>query len=245
VNLYPAIDIRKGHVVRLTQGDYDRETAHDPDPVDAARRWKAQEARVLHVVDLYGARSGQPENLDRVREIAALGVPVQFGGGLRDVFAVEAALEAGAERVVIGTAAVRDPELVASLVEAHGDRVVVSLDSRGGRLAVGGWLEPSDATPAELLSAMAGRGVRRFLHTPIEVDGTLRGPALEGLSQLAAAAGSAGTRWVYSGGVGSLDDLRRLAKLGLDALDGVIVGQALYTGRFTVSEGQAVLDEES
>ena len=245
MNLYPAIDIRKGHVVRLTQGDYERETAHDPDPVDAARRWKAQEARVLHVVDLDGARSGQPENLDQVREIAALGVPVQFGGGLRDVFAVEAALEAGADRVVVGTAAVRDPELVASLVEAHGDRVMVSLDSRGGRVAVGGWLEPSDAAPAELLSAMAARGVSRFLHTPIEVDGTLRGPALEGLSQLAAVAHRTGTRWIYSGGIGSLDDLRRLTALGLDALDGVIVGQALYAGRFTVAEGQAALDGAS
>ncbi|HEY7150275.1 MAG TPA: 1-(5-phosphoribosyl)-5-[(5-phosphoribosylamino)methylideneamino]imidazole-4-carboxamide isomerase [Solirubrobacterales bacterium] len=240
--LYPAIDIRKGHVVRLTQGDYEREVAHDPDPVDAARRWKAQAARALHVVDLDGARSGQPENLDLVRQVADLGVPVQFGGGLRDAPAVDAALRAGADRVVVGTAAVRDPDLVASLVDAHGERVVVSLDSKGGRIAVGGWLEQSKAAPAELLSAMADRGVSRFLHTPIEVDGTLRGPALDGLSELAGAANDAGVRWIYSGGVGSLDDLHRLASLGLDALDGVIVGQALYTGRFTVAEGQAVLE---
>ena len=240
--LYPAIDIRKGHVVRLTQGDYEREVAHDPDPIDAARRWKAQAARVLHVVDLDGARSGHPENLDKVREIAELGVPVQVGGGLRDESAVDAALQAGAARVVVGTAAVRDPDLVASLVDAHGDRVVVSLDSKGGRVAVGGWLEQSDAAPAELLSAMAARGARRFLHTPIEVDGTLEGPALDGLSALAAAAADARARWIYSGGVGSLDDLRRLAALDLDALDGVIVGQALYTGRFTVAEAQAALD---
>jgi phosphoribosylformimino-5-aminoimidazole carboxamide ribotide isomerase len=242
VILYPAIDIRKGHVVRLTQGDYEREVAHDPDPIDAARRWKEQGARVLHVVDLDGARSGHPESLDLVREIAGLGVPLQVGGGLRDAPAVDAALEAGAARVVLGTAAVRDPDLVASLADAHGDRVVVSLDSKGGSIAVGGWLEQSDAAPAELLSAMAARGVRRFLHTPIEVDGTLRGPALEGLSELAAAATDAGGRWIYSGGVGSLDHLRRLAKLGLDSLDGVIVGQALYTERFTVAEGQAALD---
>jgi phosphoribosylformimino-5-aminoimidazole carboxamide ribotide isomerase len=242
VILYPAIDIRKGHVVRLTQGDYEREVAHDPDPVDAARRWREQGARVLHVVDLDGARSGHPESLDLVREIAGLGVPLQVGGGLRDAPAVDAALEAGAARVVLGTAAVRDPDLVASLVDAHGDRVVVSLDSKGGRIAVGGWLERSDAVPAELLSTMAARGVRRFLHTPIEVDGTLRGPALEGLSELAAAATDAGARWIYSGGVGSLDHLSSLAALGLDSLDGVIVGQALYTERFTVTEGQAALD---
>jgi phosphoribosylformimino-5-aminoimidazole carboxamide ribotide isomerase len=242
VILYPAIDIRKGHVVRLTQGDYEREVAHDPDPIDAARRWREQGARVLHVVDLDGARSGHPENLDLVREIAGLGVPLQVGGGLRDAPAVDAALEAGAARVVLGTAAVRDPDLVASLVGEHGDRVVVSLDSKGGRIAVGGWLERSDAGPAELLSTMAARGVRRFLHTPIEVDGTLRGPALDGLSELAAAATDAGARWIYSGGVGSLDHLSSLAALGLDSLDGVIVGQALYTERFTVTEGQAALD---
>jgi phosphoribosylformimino-5-aminoimidazole carboxamide ribotide isomerase len=242
VILYPAIDIRKGHVVRLTQGDYEREVAHDPDPIDAARRWREQGARVLHVVDLDGARSGHPENLDVVREIAGLGVPLQVGGGLRDAPAVDAALEAGAARVVLGTAAVRDPDLVASLVDEHGDRVVVSLDSKGGRIAVGGWLERSAAGPAELLSTMAARGVRRFLHTPIEVDGTLRGPALDGLSELAAAATDAGVRWIYSGGVGSLDHLSSLAALGLGSLDGVIVGQALYTERFTVTEGQAALD---
>jgi phosphoribosylformimino-5-aminoimidazole carboxamide ribotide isomerase len=242
VILYPAIDIRSGHVVRLTQGDYGREISHDDDPLDAARRWTAQAARFLHVVDLDGALSGRPENLETVSHIVALGASVQLGGGLRDEAAVEAALDAGVERVVLGTAAVRDPELVAELVDAHGDRVVVAIDTRRGRVAVAGWLEQSDAAPAELLSAMAARGVARFLYTPIEADGTLDGPALGELPEIAAAAAGEGAHLIYSGGVSSLDDLRRLAGLGLDSVDGVIVGRALYEGRFTVAEGQAALN---
>ncbi len=240
--LYPAIDIRHGHVVRLAQGDYSRAMAHDSEPLDAARRWQQQAARFLHVVDLDGALSGHPENLATVARIAGLGVPVQLGGGLRDASAVQAALDAGAQRVVLGTAAVRDPDLVADLVASDADRVVVALDTRSGRVAVAGWLEQSEAGPAELLSAMAARGVRRFLYTPIEVDGTLNGPALGALPEVAAAAGEGGARLTYSGGIGSLDDLRELASLELESLDGAIVGRALYDGRFTVAEGQAALD---
>jgi phosphoribosylformimino-5-aminoimidazole carboxamide ribotide isomerase len=242
VILYPAIDIRSGHVVRLTRGEYAREVAHDTDPVDAARRWISQAARMLHVVDLDGALSGRPENLETVRQIADLGVPVQLGGGLRDAAAVDAALEAGVERVVVGTAAVRDPELVAALVAAQGDRAVVALDARRGHVAVSGWLEQSETRPAELLTAMASRGVRRFLYTPIEVDGTLDGPALDGVFEIAGVAKSGGAELIYSGGIGSLDDLHRVAGMGLESLIGVIVGRALYEGRFTVTEGQAALE---
>jgi phosphoribosylformimino-5-aminoimidazole carboxamide ribotide isomerase len=240
--LYPAIDIRHGHVVRLTQGDYGRAMSHDSEPLDAARRWQQQGARFLHVVDLDGALSGHPENLETIARIARLGVPIQLGGGLRDASAVEAAFDAGAERVVLGTAAVRNPDLVADFVAADADRVVVALDTRSGRVAVAGWLEQSEAGPAELLSVMAARGVRRFLYTPIEVDGTLDGPALGALGEIAAAAGEGGARLTYSGGIGSLDDLRELASLELASLDGAIVGKALYDGRFTVAEGQAALD---
>jgi phosphoribosylformimino-5-aminoimidazole carboxamide ribotide isomerase len=245
VILYPAIDIRNGHVVRLTQGDYGREMAHDSEPLDAARRWQSQAARFLHVVDLDGALSGRPENLRTVGRIAGLGIPVQLGGGLRDAAAVDEALSSGVERVVVGTAAVRDPELVGVLVAEHADRIVVALDTRRGRVAVAGWLEQSEASPAELLSAMAARGVRRFLYTPIEVDGTLDGPALEALPEIATAAAEGQARLTYSGGIGSLDDLRRLASLGLGSVDGAIVGRALYDGRFTVAEGQAALDGAS
>ena len=151
--LYPAIDIREGRAVRLMQGDYDRETAYDDDPVDAAKRWAEGGARWLHVVDLDGARSGEPRNLEHVRRIAgAVDIPIQLGGGLRGADAVDAALEAGAERVVIGTAALRDPEFLDAMLDAYGQRVVVGVDARGGMAATEGWIETSDE-PAPALIA--------------------------------------------------------------------------------------------
>ena len=179
--LYPAIDIRGGRAVRLVQGDYGRETAYDDDPLDAARRWLGQGARALHVVDLDGARAGEPRNLEQVRRIVGeAGVTVQVGGGLRDADAVASALEAGADRVVLGTAALAEPELVVALAAEHGQRVVVGVDSRGGHVAVEGWARETRAKPAATIAHLAGRGIRRFVFTPVDVDGTLRGPASGG-----------------------------------------------------------------
>ena len=238
--LYPAIDIRDGKAVRLIQGDYERETAYDDDPVVAARRWVDGGARWLHVVDLDGARAGHPVNLEHVRRIvAAVNVPVQLGGGLRDSKKVEDAISSGAERVVLGTAALRDPEMAAAIAAAHGDRVVASVDSRSGKVAAEGWTEASDLDTTDVISALGERGVRRFVYTPVQVDGLMEGPDLDSLREAARA--TAG-ELIYSGGVGSLDDLRALAGLGLDNLGGVIVGRALYEGRFTVAEAQAALD---
>ncbi len=237
--LYPAIDIRDGKAVRLLQGDYERQTAYDDDPVDAALRWEDAGALWLHVVDLDGARAGDPVNLDQVRRIAAaVQIPIQVGGGLRDSGQVERAISAGAERIVLGTTAVRDHALVAAIVAAHGDRVVAAVDTRAGKVAAEGWTEPSETGPAELAARLWERGVERFLYTPVEVDGTMRGPAVGALAELAAA--TAG-ELLYSGGVGSLDDLRALNALELDSLGGVIVGRALYEQRFTIAEAQAVL----
>jgi phosphoribosylformimino-5-aminoimidazole carboxamide ribotide isomerase len=243
VILYPAIDIRDGHAVRLTQGDYGRETVYDDDPVEAARRWLDQGARALHVVDLDGARAGEPRNLEHVQRIAAQAeVTVQVGGGLRDGEAVAAALEAGADRVVLGTAALAEPQLVAALAEEHGERIVVGVDARHGHVAVEGWGRETAATPAQTVADLAGRGVRTFVFTPVEVDGTLGGPNLEDLEEVSRAAAEAGVGLIYSGGVGSLDDLRELRERGPEALAGVIVGRALYEERFTVTEGQTALD---
>lgn len=240
--LFPAIDIRGGRTVRLAQGDYDRETAYDEDPVDAARRWEADGARWLHVVDLDGAREGRPRNLEQVRRIlAAVGVPIQLGGGLRDSSKVEEAISSGVERVVLGTAAVRDPELAGAVVAAHGGRVVVSVDAKQGRVAAEGWTEDAGVEPAELISRLADRGVRRFVYTPVEVDGLMQGPESEGLGDICAAAGFGEV--IYSGGISSLDDLASLAGLELGNLAGVIVGRALYEGRFGVSEAQAALGQ--
>jgi phosphoribosylformimino-5-aminoimidazole carboxamide ribotide isomerase len=241
--LYPAIDIRDGHAVRLVQGDYDRETVFDADPVDAALRWADQGARALHVVDLDGAREGRPVNLDHIRRICAVvEVPIQVGGGLRSAEDVDQALEAGAERAILGTAAIAEPALVESLAGRHGERIVVAADARAGRVAVEGWELEASITSPELIAALTERGVRSFVYTPVEVDGTLSGPAIEGLRGVCAAAGATGSELVYSGGVGELDHLRELASLGLPALAGVIVGTALYEGRFTVAAGQATLD---
>lgn len=232
--LYPAIDIRGGRAVRLVRGDYARETAYDADPLDAALRWVEGGAQWLHVVDLDGARSGAQENLEHVRRIAAaVAVPVQLGGGLRDADAIARALDAGVARIVIGTAALRDRDFLRAAVAAHGDRVIVGVDARGGMAATDGWVETSDEPAAALIRALAGEGVARFVFTPIEVDGTMDGPPLD---QLAGVADGLDAELIYSGGVGSLDHLRALAGCGLPALSGAIVGRALYEGRFSVAE---------
>lgn len=240
--LYPAIDIRDGRAVRLVQGDYDRETAFDADPLDAARRWIEQGARALHVVDLDGARAGAPVNIEHVARICdEVEVPVQVGGGLREAGDVESVLAAGAARAILGTAALSDPALVESLAADHGERIVVSADARGGAIAVEGWERATGLTSAELITTLAARGVRVFVYTPVEVDGTLEGPGLEGLGTAAEAAERAGAELIYSGGVGTLEHLGQLAAAALPAVTGVIVGRALYEGRFTVAEGQAAL----
>jgi phosphoribosylformimino-5-aminoimidazole carboxamide ribotide isomerase len=225
--------------VRLIQGDYEQETAYDDDPVVAARRWVDGGASWLHVVDLDGARAGEPVNLDHVRRIVAtVGVPVQLGGGLRDSKKVEEAFSSGAERVVLGTAAVRDPEMAGAIASAHGDRVVASVDARSGKVAAEGWTESSELDATEVIGELSRRGVRRFVYTPVEVDGLMEGPDLDSLREVAAATEG---DVLYSGGIGSLDDLRAVAGLGLDNVEGVIVGRALYEQRFTVAEARAAL----
>ena len=237
--LYPAIDIRGGGAVRLLRGDYEQETAYDADPVDAATRWSDEGAEFLHVVDLDGARSGSPENLDAIERItAAASCPVQVGGGLRDGDSVAAALRAGVERVVIGTAALRDPGFLDEMLRRHRDRVVVSVDARGGRVALAGWTEESELDIADAVAELTDRGAARFLCTTIEVDGTMEGPALDELGRVAAATDG---EVIASGGVGSLSDLEALTAGAPVNVSGVIVGRALYEGRFTVSEAIAAL----
>jgi phosphoribosylformimino-5-aminoimidazole carboxamide ribotide isomerase len=237
--LYPAIDIRGGAAVRLTQGDYARETIYDADPVDAAARWAGGGAAFLHVVDLDGAKSGSSQNLDAVRRIAAtVSCPIQVGGGLRDAASVADALRAGAERVVIGTAALRDPGFLERMLVEHGDRVVVSVDARGGMAALAGWVESSELDVADVVAELGDRGVTRFLFTPIEVDGTMEGPGIEELARVAAATPS---EILYSGGIGGLEDLSALAAAAPQNVTGVIVGRALYEERFTVAEAKQAL----
>lgn len=237
--LYPAIDIRGGQAVRLLQGDYERETAYDADPVDAAARWAGEGAEFLHVVDLDGAKAGEPQNLDAIRRIAAaIECPIQVGGGLRDQESVAAVLEAGAARVVIGTAALRDPQFLDAAIEAHGDRVVVSVDTRGGMVSVAGWTETSDLEAPAAVAQLSERGVQRFLCTAIEVDGTMEGPAIDQLNEIAAATSG---QVIASGGVGTLTHLEDLARDAAPNIEGAIVGRALYEKQFSVAEGIAAL----
>ncbi len=237
--LYPAIDIRGGQAVRLTQGDYERETIYDADPVDAALRWAGEEAEFLHVVDLDGAKAGEPRNLDAIARIAAaVDCAIQVGGGLRHDESVAATLDAGAERVVIGTAALRDPEFLDRALAEHGNRVVVSVDARGGKVSLSGWTETSDVDVAEAVAELSKRGVARFLCTAIEVDGTMEGPALGELNRIAAATDA---RVIASGGVGTLDHLEQISCDAAPNVEGVIVGRALYERRFTLAEAIAAL----
>jgi phosphoribosylformimino-5-aminoimidazole carboxamide ribotide isomerase len=239
VILFPAIDLRDGRCVRLYQGDYDRETVYGEDPVSQARAFVAEGAEWLHVVDLDAARTGAPTNRAVIRDIcSASGVPVQVGGGIRSVDAAEALFDIGVARVVIGTAALENPQLVHRLAARH--PVAVGLDARGGELATHGWTERSGRTVTELAHEFADAGVAALVVTEIAVDGTLAGPDIAGLGSLL---GMTEIPVIASGGVGSLDHLAMLAKLSVEGrrFAGVIAGRAIYENAFTVSEGRATI----
>ena len=240
--LLPAIDIRGGRAVRLQRGDFARETVYADDPLEAARSFVEAGARSLHVVDLDGAREGRPVNLAHLRRIATeLTVPVEYGGGLRSLVDVREALAAGAARVVLGTAALVDVEFLESVVETWGVRIVVAVDVREGHVSVSGWTKPTQMLPADAIRRMQRRGVNQFVYTNVDRDGMLDGPDLDEVRRVSDVVRG---RFIYSGGIASLDDLRALREVRLVNLAGVISGKALYEGRFTVTEAVEVLAEE-
>jgi phosphoribosylformimino-5-aminoimidazole carboxamide ribotide isomerase len=239
VILYPAIDIADGKAVRLVQGDFDAETVYADSPLEAARAWVQAGARYLHVVDLDGARTGAPQNLDHVERIAGeLGVPLQVGGGLRSVGAVRDVVAAGATRVILGTAAFADVDFLDEVVAEFGERTVVSVDTRGGFVSTSGWTETTDLPAVDVIERMQDRGVHSFVFTNVDRDGMLEGPDLDEVRRVADAVRG---RFMYSGGIGGREDLAALAALRQVNLAGVIVGKALYERRFTFAEGQAAL----
>jgi len=241
VILYPAVDISGGEAVRLTQGDFDAKTVYKADPLDAARAWVDAGARFLHVVDLDGARAGEPRSLEHLERITGtVDVPVQYGGGLRALPAVRDALRAGAQRVILGTAAYTDVDFLDDVVGAYGDRLVVSVDTRGGHVSTSGWTETTQMPAEAVIERLQSRGVRQFVYTDVDRDGLLSGIDLERVRRIADVVRG---RFLYSGGIGSLADLVGLASLRQVNLAGVIVGKALYEQRFTVAEGQAALEE--
>jgi phosphoribosylformimino-5-aminoimidazole carboxamide ribotide isomerase len=241
--MLPAVDIRDGRAVRLRQGQFEDETVYADDPLEAARSFVEAGARFLHVVDLDGARAGQPASLHHLERIAReLEVPVQYGGGLRSLAAVRSALAAGAARVVLGTAAYTDPELLDRALEMWGGRVVVAVDVRGGRVSVAGWTKETQIRGEDVIERLQRRGASRFVYTNVDRDGMLEGPDFEEVTRVSRAVRG---RFIYSGGIGSVDDLRALRGLRLVNLAGVISGKALYEHRFTVAEGQAALEEDA
>jgi phosphoribosylformimino-5-aminoimidazole carboxamide ribotide isomerase len=240
--IIPAIDLREGRCVRLFQGDFGRETVFGDDPVGMARHWEALGATRLHVVDLDGAREGAPRQLELVGRIAAaVSIPIELGGGLRQLEHVEAALEAGVERVVLGTAAIGSDASQAgafrkSCAERFGARLVIGLDARDGKLAVKGWLETTEVDTFAFAAQVAAEGFQRIIYTDISRDGALSGPNVEHVSRLA---GISGLRVIASGGISSVHDLLAAARAGAE---GAISGQALYTGAISLPQALAALE---
>jgi phosphoribosylformimino-5-aminoimidazole carboxamide ribotide isomerase len=242
VILLPAVDIRDGRAVRLVQGDFARETVYHEDPLDAARAWVEQGARALHVVDLDGALQGRPANIEHLRRIAAaVDVPVQYGGGLRDTSSVRDALAAGADRVVIGTAAYTDAEFLDECNARWANRVIVAVDVRGGKVSVAGWTKETQGRPDEVIERLQNRGVRQFAYTNVDRDGTFEGPDIDDVKRIGSVVRG---RFIYSGGIGSLEHLTALRDTRLVNLAGVIAGKSLYEGKFTIAEAHAALEDD-
>jgi phosphoribosylformimino-5-aminoimidazole carboxamide ribotide isomerase len=230
VEVIPAIDIRGGRCVRLEQGDYARETVYSDDPVAMARRWQEAGAPRLHVVDLDGARDGRPRNEPVVQAILdAVSIPVQVSGGVRDVAVIDLYLQAGADRVALGTVAVKDQTVLVNAVSLFRERILVGVDARDGVAATEGWREQSETPALELVKQLSELGVRRIFYTDISRDGALRGPNFLAIQEVVEHAGGLPSPMavIASGGVSEVEHVRRLALIGVE---GVIIGKALYTG---------------
>jgi len=237
--IIPAIDIRGGKCVRLLQGDYARETVFGEDPVEMARRWEGEGASRLHVVDLDAARSGEPVNLEIVRRIAAaLSIPVQMGGGVRHRDAVVRVLDAGVQRAIVGTTSAADPDIARALFGEFGDRLILGLDARDGKVAVSGWEQTTSWDAVDLAREMAAAGARRLIYTDISTDGMGTGPSLESTRRLAEALE---IPVIASGGVGAPEHVLAVAELETSGVEGVIVGKALYTNAVRLSDTIAAL----
>lgn len=236
--IYPAIDLRGGRVVRLIEGDPDRQTLFSDNPVAAAQNWIDQGTLWLHMVNLDGAFAAANDNGSILEQAAKLGTPIQFGGGLRTLADIEQAFARGASRVVLGTVAIQQPEIVIEAVERWGaEAVCVGLDARDGKIATHGWQQTADVTPAELGQTMVAAGVRHALFTDVSRDGKLGGVNIDGTVELGRATG---LQVIASGGVSTVDEIRRLAQSRFVA--GAVIGMALYEGKIALKDAlEAVL----
>ncbi|MEK3784880.1 1-(5-phosphoribosyl)-5-[(5-phosphoribosylamino)methylideneamino]imidazole-4-carboxamide isomerase [Paenibacillus sp. FSL K6-1230] len=232
--IYPAIDIRGGKCVRLIQGDYNRETVYNDNPLEVAREWERLGGTFIHLVDLDGAKAGHPVNDDIIRSIAsAVQVPVQVGGGLRTRADVDRVLSLGVSRVILGTAAIEDRAFTEEVLGTYGDKITIGLDARNGYVATRGWLETSEVKAEELARELAAKGAETFIFTDISRDGMMQGPNVEAILSLAK---SSGRQVIASGGVSTMEDLLKLSSHAKEGIGGAIVGKALYTGSIQLDE---------
>ncbi|MGD8237739.1 MAG: 1-(5-phosphoribosyl)-5-[(5-phosphoribosylamino)methylideneamino]imidazole-4-carboxamide isomerase [Armatimonadota bacterium] len=237
----PAVDLSEGQCVRLTRGEMAAKTVYSDDPPAMARRWQDMGAEIIHVIDLDATIHGDRDNLDAVAAIAdAVGVPVQLGGGLRSMESVEAAFAAGANRAIVGTAAIEAPELLRKLLQRFGDRIVVAVDARDGRVAVKGWTDVTDVAATDLARQMQDAGARRLLCTDIASDGTLSGPNIPGIRAMCEAVD---IPILAAGGVSCVDDIIALTELVPVGLEGAVTGQAIYTGDLDLRDAIAAARE--
>jgi phosphoribosylformimino-5-aminoimidazole carboxamide ribotide isomerase len=240
--IFPAIDIRGGKCVRLLKGDFAQETVFSDDPAAMARKWQQQGARFLHLVDLDGALAGKSQNLATVKAIlAAVTIPVELGGGIRTMENVDEVLALGVRRVILGSVAVRNPELVKAACAKYGDRVVVGIDAKDGIVAVDGWGVSGNVQVGDLAREMGKAGVRTIIYTDIARDGTLEGVNVEATARLAR---ESGIQIVASGGVKSVEDIRALKPYEKDGIEGVIVGKSIYMGTLDLQEAIEIAGKE-
>jgi phosphoribosylformimino-5-aminoimidazole carboxamide ribotide isomerase len=236
MEVIPAIDLKGGRCVRLYQGDFNQETVFSAEPTEIARHWQSLGARRLHIVDLDGTAKGELYHAAPIAEIArTVHIPLQLGGGLRRIEAIEQALGLGIERAILGTAAIEDHDLIEEACHKFGDRIIVSIDARDGYVAIRGWQEETAVTAIELAEVMAALGVKRFIYTDIARDGTLTEPNFDAVAELV---DKTGLPVIAAGGIASLDHLKRLFRLGVD---GAIVGRAVYTGDIDLKEALATI----
>jgi len=238
MEIIPAIDLRNGKCVRLYQGDYGKETVFSNKPVEIALRWQSEGARRIHIVDLDGAARGEPVNLETIEDmIAAIDIPVQFGGGIRSIETIEQLFAAGVERAILGTVAVEKPDLVKEACQKFSDRIIISIDAKDRMVATRGWLQKSTVTAGELASKMIEIGVTRFIYTDISRDGTLTSPNFEAIAEILS---QVNVPVIAAGGISSVQHLTRLAELGVE---GAIVGKAIYTGDVKLGEAIKAIRE--
>lgn len=241
VEVIPAIDLREGRCVRLLQGRFTEETVYSEQPVEVALGFQQEGARRLHMVDLDGARQGRPANLKIVEAIASrLDIPIELGGGIRDLETIDAVFAAGVQYAILGTIACEKPGLVAEACRLYPGRIIAGIDARQGKVAVRGWVDSTEIDALELARRMGDYGVKEIIFTDITRDGTLSGPNLAALRRMT----GAGVNIIASGGVSSLQDIRDIAALASEGVTGVIVGRALYSGQFTLKEAIAAAGGE-